>query len=266
MIGSEFNGNKARKLAYFLDTNLNKFKRIISYGSSQSNAMASLSVFAKIKNIEFIYITDHISDFLCQNPHGNYAFALQNGAKILFHKNRAEFAKNLATNLDLLIPEGVAMSEAEMGFKSQAKQISDFMEQNNIKFDVFLPSGTGVSAAFLAKNLPNCTVFTTPCVGDEKYLKKQISEFCDISNLNNLHILNTAKKYHFAKPNLDLIQIWQDLLTQTNIKFELIYDPVGWICVFENLSVFKNKILYIHQGGLSGTQSQLLRYKRKNMI
>lgn len=266
MINGEFNGNKARKLAYFLSADLSKFKRIISYGSSQSNAMASISVFAKMKNLEFIYITDHISDFLRSNPHGNYAFALQNGMKILCDENRASFASNLATNSDLLIPEGVAMSEAEFGFKAQARQINDFMEQNNIKFDIFLPSGTGTSAAFLAKNLPKCSVFTTPCVGDEIYLKTQINEFCDISNLRNLHILKTHKKYHFAKPNLDLIKIWQDLELQTNIKFELIYDPVGWICVLQNLNIFKNQILYIHQGGIKGIESQLLRYKRKNMI
>ncbi|MBQ6223896.1 MAG: 1-aminocyclopropane-1-carboxylate deaminase, partial [Campylobacter sp.] len=35
------NGNKARKLHYYLNADLSKFKKIVSYGSSQSNAMYS---------------------------------------------------------------------------------------------------------------------------------------------------------------------------------------------------------------------------------
>ena len=40
----EFNGNKARKLEYFLHAGLGGIKRVVSYGSSQSNAMYSLSM------------------------------------------------------------------------------------------------------------------------------------------------------------------------------------------------------------------------------
>ena len=39
-----FNGNKARKLHYYLNADLSEFRRIVSYGSSQSNAMYALSV------------------------------------------------------------------------------------------------------------------------------------------------------------------------------------------------------------------------------
>ncbi|HDX6261372.1 TPA: 1-aminocyclopropane-1-carboxylate deaminase, partial [Campylobacter fetus subsp. venerealis] len=38
---------------------------------------------------------------------------------------------------------------------------------------------------------------------------------------------------------------------------------VGWLSLLYNLTEFKNKILYIHQGGIIGNESLLERYKRK---
>jgi 1-aminocyclopropane-1-carboxylate deaminase/D-cysteine desulfhydrase-like pyridoxal-dependent ACC family enzyme len=50
----------------------------------------------------------------------------------------------------------------------------------------------------------------------------------------------------------------KELKKQTNIEFDLLYDPIGWRAVLEhNLS----NILYIHQGGLIGNESTLQRYK-----
>ena len=60
LIGGEFNGNKARKLAFLLNSNLNHINRIISYGSNQSNAMYSISLLAKMRGVKFIYFTNHI--------------------------------------------------------------------------------------------------------------------------------------------------------------------------------------------------------------
>ena len=60
----EFNGNKARKLEYFLHAGLGGIKRVVSYGSSQSNAMYSLSVFAKMKGLEFHYVVSNLSSNL----------------------------------------------------------------------------------------------------------------------------------------------------------------------------------------------------------
>ena len=121
----DFNGNKARKLEYFLNADLSGFKRIVSHGSSQSNAMYSLSLFAKMKNLEFCYVVSHLSSNLKQNPVGNFKFALENGMKIFVAEDRVKFAKELADTTDaLFINEGVAQSEAEYGFKTQADEIS----------------------------------------------------------------------------------------------------------------------------------------------
>ncbi|WP_096020365.1 1-aminocyclopropane-1-carboxylate deaminase [Campylobacter lanienae] len=259
LISGEFNGNKARKLAYFL--NLNPINRFISHGSSQSNAMYSISVLAKMRGVKFLYFTHHICNFLLKNPCGNYAAALKNGMEIHLSDNPSQSAKNECKySQDIFIPEGVAMSEAELGFKEQAKIIMDFAKKNGIKFDIFLPSGTGCSAAFLAKNLDDMAVWTTPCVGDSDYLKREILLLDPFSKVN---ILNPPKKYHFGKIYAEIYAIYKELLDSCGVEFELLYDGVGWLTLMANLDIFKGEILYIHQGGMLGNITLLDRYRRK---
>ncbi|MSN97113.1 1-aminocyclopropane-1-carboxylate deaminase [Campylobacter sp. FMV-PI01] len=260
----EFNGNKARKLEYFLKSDLSKFDTIVSYGSSQSNAMYSLSVFAKLKKLKFKYVMSHLNSNLKDTPVGNFKFALENKMEYFVSKNRREFALNLVDSKSIFIEEGIAQKEAKIGFIKQAKSIKDYANKNKIKFDIFLPSGTGASAAYLAKHT-KFRVFTTPCVGDKIYLQKQINNL-NLNNLSNLTILNPPKKYHFGALKKELVQIWQEILNETSIEFDLIYDPVGFLTLFLNLSEFKENILYIHQGGILGNISQLQRYKFKGMI
>ena len=366
----EFNGNKARKLEYFLNAGLGGVKRVVSYGSSQSNAMYSLSVFAKIKGLEFHYVVSNLNSNLAANPIGNFKFALENGMKIYIDKDRRAQAKALAyelaglkeseiygddavnltcgsnrnglnlskfneglgftdTNLSaknmsnsqaeivlnlqnlgrenlnkfdgsvklagtnfgefvsyknsnlkksadqtssnlsaaqdyfigdsLFINEGVWQPQAEMGFISQARQIERWAEAEGKTVDIFLPSGTGTSAAFLAKHV-KFDVYTCPCVGDADYLKSEIEALTPSSKAR---ILQPPKKYHFGDLKPELYQIWREVCEQTGIEFELIYDPVGFLTMMANLGAFKNEILYIHQGGALGNISQKLRYERK---
>ena len=374
----EFNGNKARKLEYFLHAGLGGIKRVVSYGSSQSNAMYSLSVFAKIKGLEFHYVVSNLNSNLASNPIGNFKFALENGMKIYIDKDRRARARALAyelaglkegeiygdeavnlrdyrsengsnlknvgglnlskfderlgftdTNLSaknmpnsqseiapnlqnlgrenlikfdgsaklesansgefvshknsnlkksanplssnlpaaqdcfigdsLFINEGVWQPQAEMGFILQARQIERWAEAEGKTVDIFLPSGTGTSAAFLAKHV-KFDVYTCPCVGDADYLKSEIEALTPNSKAR---ILQPPKKYHFGDLKPELYQIWREVCEQTGIEFELIYDPVGFLTMMANLGAFKNEILYIHQGGALGNISQKLRYERK---
>ena len=325
----EFNGNKARKLEYFLHARLGGVKRVVSYGSSQSNAMYSLSVFAKMKGLEFHYVVSNLSSNLAANPIGNFKFALENGMKIYVDKDRraramalayelagvkegeicgvetanltdncsenelnlkdagglnlskfdeqtefagvnlSEYISHKSSNLpdaqdcfigdSLFINEGVWQPQAETGFISQARQIERWADAEGKTVDIFLPSVTGTSAAFLAKHV-KFDVFTCPCVGDASYLKSEIEALTPNSKAR---ILQPPKKYHFGDLKPELYQIWCDVCEQTGIEFELIYDPVGFLTMMANLGAFKNEILYIHQGGALGNISQKLRYERK---
>lgn len=263
----EFNGNKARKLKYFLNADLSDYKSVVSHGSSQSNAMQSLSVFARIKGLEFRYAINYLNPNLKANPVGNLKFALENGMKLYESgakdsPSRRDFARSLCDEGSLFIEEGVAMREAEFGFIDQAKEIESFAMKNSLKFDIFLPSGTGTSAGYLEKH-SKFRVFTCATVGSSEYLKKQLDEL----NLGiNLEILKTPKKYRYAELRGEFIEIYKEMLDATGVEFDLIYDPVGLLTLFANLDKFENEILYIHQGGLLGNISQLQRYKDKEML
>ena len=210
LLGEVCGGNKARKLEFFIK-NAHKFARntrIISYGSSQSNALAALSEFARQNDFEFVFVCEKISRFLKENPCGNYAYALKNGAKIIENldfKDRKEKALSLCDKNDIFVPEGVACKEAEMGFETLANEIKAQSEDLKCEFDIFLPSGTGVSALYLAKH-SEFRVFTCACVGDGRYLKAQILDlepnFCveilDYENSQNLN-LNIKNLQNLAK-------------------------------------------------------------------
>ncbi len=254
LLDKDFSGNKARKFAWFLKEPLFDIKRVVSYGSSQSNAMYSLSVLAKMRGWEFEYYTDHVSSYLKENPQGNYLFALQNGMKIYEKK-----VPILLPEDTLFIHEGGRQKEAAYGLKILANEI--IKQTRGEIVDIFLPSGTGTTALFLQKYLP-LNVYTTPCVADDEYLKKQFATL-ERDKSEYPTILNTKKRYHFGKVYSEFFKIWIKLKEQTGIEFDLLYDPKGWICILENQEVFKNRILYIHQGGLLGNISLKKRYERK---
>ncbi|QCT94313.1 1-aminocyclopropane-1-carboxylate deaminase/D-cysteine desulfhydrase [Caminibacter mediatlanticus TB-2] len=258
LLDKNFNGNKARKFYYFLKRDFPNIKKVISFGSNQSNAMYSLSVLAKIKGWEFIYYTNHISSYLKNNPQGNYLYALKNGMKIiecgLSNEEMRNFVLNLRDKNTLIIEEGGRVKESEEGIKNLADEIKEFAKKHNLK--IFLPSGTGATAFFLAKNL-DIEVITTPCVGDKEYLLKQLFLLGEIPY--NLTVLSPRKKFIFGKLYKELYLLWKELKL-SGIEFDLLYDPIGWDTIKHyNL---KN-ILYIHQGGLNGNESLIKRYKYK---
>ena len=262
LLDDNFSGNKARKFYYFLKNDFPLIDTIISHGSNQSNAMYSLSVLSKLKGWKFKYFVDHIPSFLKENPNGNYKYALQNGMDIIeneeFDKNTLYIKEN-----ELFISEGGAITEAKYGIKILANEINTYIKQNNLKdIKVFLPSGTGTTSLFLAKYL-DVEVITCACVGSDEYLTEQ---FTQLEPNEQLHpkILKKEKKFHFGKLYKSSYNIWHELKTQTNIEFDLLYDPVGWQTLFYNQeSIDINNILYIHQGGLKGNITMIQRYERK---
>ncbi len=260
LLHSDFSGNKARKFHFFLNYEFPNIDTIISYGSNQSNAMYSMSVLAKLKGWKFIYYTNHLSSFLEQNPVGNYRYALQNGMEIKI-KDEIFQKKDFSENV-VFVEEGGRQKKAEFGIKILANEIIDYAQKEKIdNLKIFLPSGTGTTALFLQKNIPY-PVYTCNCVGDEEYLKKQ---FFGLEKDSTKHpqILSLGKKHHFGKLYGEFYDIWEKIKTETQIEFDLLYDPKGWLTLLNsNLKDENNTILYIHQGGIIGNESMILRYER----
>ena len=260
LLNPDFSGNKARKFYYFLQNDFPDIKKLVSYGSAQSNAMYSLSVLAKMKGWEFEYMVDHIAEYLKDNPHGNYKAALENDMKVIEHvgADPSSYPKEV-----LFIEEGGRQKEAEYGIKLLAEEITQWQEENGVKeLNIFLPSGTGTTALYLQKHLPNNRVYTNPCVGDTDYLKKQ---FLALEEDERVHpsILSLDKKHHFGKLYRENYKIWLKLQQQSGVVFDLLYDPLGWRTLLAHKELLDNPVLYIHQGGVLGNESMLPRYERK---
>ncbi|CAA6801564.1 MAG: pyridoxal phosphate-dependent deaminase, putative [uncultured Sulfurovum sp.] len=270
LLHPDFSGNKARKFYYFLQNDFPAINKLVSYGSAQSNAMYSLSVLAKMKGWEFEYFVDHVAAYLKDSPHGNYKAALNNGMRLRQAQSPSlsECSLSLSKGMEeedniLFIEEGGRQKEAEYGIQILAQEIIQWQEEHDVEeLNIFLPSGTGTTALFLQKHLPDNRVYTNPCVGDTDYLKKQ---FFELEEEESLHptIISLSKKHHFGKLYRENYKIWLKLQQQTGVVFDLLYDPLGWRTLLAHPEVFSKPILYIHQGGVLGNESMLPRYERK---
>jgi len=262
LIDPHLAGNKYRKLYALLNTPRERLSKIISYGGTQSNAMLAIAAMCKKKDWEFIYYTKTLSSQQMKQNEGNFFHSKALGMKHIeleeeFYK---EFVSSLRVNLDektFIIDQGGAVEEAKIGLEVLAKEIR---ESNLDVKSLATPSGTGTTALFLALGLPEYRVYTTPCVGDVKYLKEQMQALHKIPD--NLVILPSEKKYHFAKPYPEFLNIYKNLL-ESGIEFDLLYAPGMWKTLFEQT---EEEILYIHSGGVTGNESMLKRYEKKRMI
>jgi 1-aminocyclopropane-1-carboxylate deaminase/D-cysteine desulfhydrase-like pyridoxal-dependent ACC family enzyme len=199
---------------------------------------------------------------------GNYANALSLGMqhKEIRDELYRDFIASLSITLDektFLIDQGGAVQAAKEGLAVLADEIREEValskEYQDIKA-VATPSGTGTTALFLALALPEYTIYTTPCVGDSAYLKEQMEALHTLPE--NLIILEPKKKYHFAKPYLEFLNIYDKLKKESRIEFDLLYAPGMWLALLEQTD---EKLIYVHSGGVSGNESMLQRYAMKNL-
>jgi len=255
-------GNKYRKLYTLLNTPNNKLSKIISYGGTQSNAMLAIAAMCQQKSWEFIYYTKILSAQQKKQNDGNFFHSIELGMKHIeieeeLYKN---FISSLRVHIDaktFVIDQGGALKEAKVGLEVLAQEIR---ESNLDVKSLATPSGTGTTALFLALALPEYKVYTTPCVGDSKYLKEQMQALHKIPD--NLIILEPEKKYHFAKPYPEFFSLYESLL-KSGIEFDLLYAPGMWKTLLEQT---QERVLYIHSGGVTGNESMLKRYEKKGLI
>jgi len=256
-------GNKYRKLYQLLKNPPKNIKTIISYGGTQSNAMLAIAKMCFDNNWEFKYYSKKLSNFQKNQNEGNYYEALKLGMNHIeiphsIYKNFIS-SLNINQNLDTyIIHQGGANTIAKQGLKVLADEITAQNPQTNF---LATPSGTGTTALYLAINLPEYIVYTTPVIGDTDYLKTQMLSLEGYIP-KNLIILNPDKKYPFAKPNKEFLKIYTKL-KEAGIEIDLLYAPLMWKMLFEKTN---DKILYIHSGGITGNKSMLKRYEQKNLI
>jgi len=257
LIDPFLSGNKYRKLFSLITLDTSRIDSVVSYGGIQSNAMVALAALCSQKNWHFIYYTKKVdtSHYLQMS---NYHIALRFGMqhKVLDMHLYRDFIASLPLSMgerSYLVHQGGAGHDALPGIRQLAREIRGA----GLKVKrLATPSGTGTTALYLAKELPDFTVFTTPSIGDKEYLLKQMSALERVPD--NLKILESSKKYHFAKPYPEFYKLYGQL-KECGIEFDLLYAPKLWKLLLENTD---GEILYIHSGGLTGNASMLARYAR----
>ena len=265
-----FSGNKARKLAYILNSpeKYSHIEKIVSFGGNQSNFMLALSQLAKIMDWEFEYWVKPLPKFLKSNPNGNFQLAIDNGMRIIEstdipHNIPTQLTSSTSTALignTLFLDQGGRSQDAEVGIAECAFEIKKYCQINSIDdYSVVVASGTGTTALYLEKHLPN-KIYTIACVGDADYLKEQMNSVD--SNLNKPKILAKDFESNFGQLDMLNYDIFKKLLSETNIEFDLLYDPITWRVLLANYDALPKPIIYIHCGGTSGNISMINRYQR----
>ena len=272
LLHSHFSGNKARKFMMLLEEQDPNVTTLISYGSAQSNAMYSLAALAKAKGWAFEFYVSHIPEWLKSTPIGNYRGALDLGMQITAMKDvgselhPSQYISDIR-GLDettLFMPEGGRSQIAEGGVKQLAREILDWTRfRAKEQFAVALPSGTGTTALYLHKylNPHGIEILTCPCVGDENYLTEQ---FNMLGETSHPQVLSVRKKHHFGRLYKEDYETWKSLYEQTDLEFDLLYDPYMWQCLASWRKENPDKtLIYVHQGGILGNESMLPRYQRE---
>lgn len=262
MLGPPINGNKARKFFSLLQQPPQQ-STIISRGGYQSNAMLALAKLSAHHHKRFIYYTSCIPERLKHTPSGNLQQALELGMEII--ETSSFDASRIQQEDSLFIRQGGAEVFAKEGMRRLSQEIVAFCQKADFKhMGIYLSSGTGTSAFYLACHLDSrFTIYTTACVGNSDYLKKQMSKLGTIPC--NLKVLETRQRYHFAKPHPNLLSIYHVLESQ-GIAFDLLYDCVMWQAIADNLaSLPPHPHLFIHTGGIEGNPTMLERYGYNNL-
>jgi 1-aminocyclopropane-1-carboxylate deaminase/D-cysteine desulfhydrase-like pyridoxal-dependent ACC family enzyme len=257
-------GNKYRKLHTLLHTPKEHYTTIISYGGTQSNAMLAISAMCYQKGWQFLYYTKTLATYQKEQPLGNFALAKAFGMQHfeIEHEFYQEFIASLRLNLDsksFIIDQGGADRSAKEGLEVLAQEIREQKQNGVIPKNVHslaTPSGTGTTALYLAKALPEYKIYTTAVIGNAHYLREQMQSLSAIPE--NLIILENEKKYRFAKPQKEFYIYYKELL-DAGIVFDLLYAPLMWKNLLEQT---QEEILYIHSGGVSGNETMLKRYER----
>ncbi len=262
-------GNKYWKLYALMQVPSERYKKVVSYGGTQSNAMLSIAALCQQKGWEFHYTCKTVASYLKQQPSGNLSKALDLGMVLheVSHDDYELCVQRLREHTDaesLFVPQGGADPMAQLGMEQLASEIKQWQQVQDIKrLNIVTPSGTGTTAYYLAQALPECDILTTAVVGDKAYLQTQMEMLGELPK--NITILESDKKYHFAKLYPELLAMYHDLL-DAGISFDLIYGAVMWQVLLQHPNVMEVTVLYIHSGGLLGNATMLDRYRHRGML
>eukprot|EP00644_Phytophthora_capsici_P015564 jgi/Phyca11/127564/e_gw1.70.117.1 len=303
-----------RKMYYFVKQSDEFFanSHLFSFGGSQSNAMLALAQLANARHVPFTYFSRDLSlkgDL--KAVEGNLTLAKTLGMRHVelqpnvYHElvRSRDFASFLnedqrppSSTRSLYVPQGAAFPEAQEGVQLLAQEINEYIRTlwPDKQFSIVLPCGTGTIALYLAQHLhPEIKLYAVPCVGDAEYLLQQFQQLIDedptLETALLPRVLVPKRKNRFGRLWWPLFDMYQEVLQETKVDFDLVYGAFAWHTLFSDQRVLnevlgrnsttdvvsyygkptqldstERELMYIHTGGTSGNATMLERYRRKN--
>lgn len=292
--------SKLRKFHALLSPALLRRAALVSYGGAQSNAMLALAHLCAQRALPFYYVTRPVPPHLAAGG-GNFAAALALG---MMHVPvpSARFAEAFvdvppaavaaAAESDVMaacpaafdgcrpvvVPQGGAWPLAEPGLRHLAGelqvQLATLRRRGRLSQRrpvVFLASGTGTTAYYLAKHLgESAKVVTVPVSGDERYLLRQMRRLAEWDGSSAVlpDVLRPRLRGSFADVRREKLAIWTEMgRAAASFEFDLVYAPKAWEEVM--LAVEEGRIagdgadlVYYHSGGMEGNVTMLGKSQR----
>jgi 1-aminocyclopropane-1-carboxylate deaminase len=253
---------------------------LVSHGGAQSNAMLALAHLCHHNGGTLRYHTRRMPRWLRESPKGNLGAALQLGCvEIVEHGCTESYnaAVSLASTAPWFIPQGAAWPGAEAGVSALARRISSWhscgsgtrVGVRQPQLHVIIPAGTGTTALFLARHLPDesIQVHAVPCVGGEEYLAEQMQRLDAASGAVGRFpiILPPSTRVAFGAPDERLLKSWRQAAS-SGCLLDLLYGPVAWSAMGSIDWPSESSLLYVNTGGQEGILSQLRRYRRCGLL
>lgn len=279
--GSEFSGNKVRKLEFAVQEALNKgCDYLITCGGIQSNhARATAAVAAKLGIGSYLVLRTNKEEVI----DGNYFLDEVLGAKIKFitakeyRERRMEVMEEIKEKLDYeghkayIIPEGASNGIGAYGYFKAMEEILNQEKEMGIKFDaIVLAVGSGGTYAGLFyankyyKN--NAKIYGVNVCDDEEYFKDAINNILYESFNYTKESINFSKDeiniidgyvgrgYALSRP--EEITFIHELAKMEGVILDPVYTGKAMYGLVEEIKKGKfknyNNILFIHTGGLFG--------------
>jgi 1-aminocyclopropane-1-carboxylate deaminase len=142
-------------------------------------------------------------------------------------------------------------------------------------------------------------VMVIPCVGDEGYARRQMMSLnarlerpihdvprilppCPPKPTSSKTQDSEERGYFtFGEPDREVLDAWREMREEHDVVLDLLYGAPSWAILLRHLSnaaegvgssptrdspIAWRALMYVHSGGLEGINSQLLRYKYKNLV
>ena len=279
--GTEFSGNKIRKLEYSFKEAMDKgCNYVITCGGIQSNhCRATAAVAAKLGMKSCLVLRGD-----SKTPvDGNLFLDKLLGAEVRFvtpdeYKfKRKEIMENIKLEMEgkgykpYIIPEGASNGIGLFGYYNAMKEIMEQEKKMNIHFDgIVIATGSGGTYAglFLASKLLNAgtKIFGVNVCDDEEYFKNKISDILiDGQNYINenisfskdeINILDGYVGEGYAISNQEGREFIYKLAKLESLILDPVYTGKAMYGLCEeikkgNFKDYKN-ILFVHTGGLFG--------------